>query len=204
MEETLEVTIKCMYNITKGECSMQHAEIKEKDLVTLNVAPFIEGSNTYIVAGFLENGMVCLNHPLVPECYIIKPMRDLNNVQPILRSPFERCLWFANKHKAQLGHINSLALEAILLLYVTKKTLSSAQKHEIHVMCGKIASIHVDGNINFAVKKVRENEALLDTYNLREYKRLEKFFKNPENIIESSHRQVILRVAGFILAQEME
>lgn len=183
---------------------MQPEEIKAKDLVTVDIGEANDASNTYVVKAILDSGEALLFHPLVPECYILETTDKLNTVQPTLQSPFERCLWFVHKNKGLLGYNNNKALEAILLLFVTKKTLSSAQKSEIQKMCGRVAAIHTDGNIAFAARKVCQNQALLDSYNSRLYTKYIDYFNDPKKILDMEHRQVVLRVAGFILAQESE
>lgn len=174
------------------------------DIVTLNVGSG-NFTNTFLVDSvFEENGSTfcLLYHPLAPETFIKKSITDINtNMTVFQKSPLEKCLYFVNKNNNLLDYDNSCETRALNLHFAVHRVFSNSQKQKLSNICGHIAAIKLDGNLEQMIKLVNENKALLDDFNLGWYSTYESFFTGKEKIKFKNHRTTIINIAGFVLAQ---
>lgn len=174
--------------------------IKEGDLVTISLGEYQTVSNTYRVAKKLDVECV-LQHPLAPECYIIKKDEELNNAFPSAQNQIEKCLFFAKKNSNVLGYTMIGNLEALCFYFVIKKTFTPRQRVELTNICGKIASVLLENNVTQAIATIKENKILLDEYNYSLLNAIKKILDNSLNIKSKQERYTVFNVAGFVLAQ---
>jgi len=175
-------------------------QIKQGDLVTIQLDKNNTSSNVFKVARKLDDECL-LNHPLFPDCYIIKKDTDLNQTGPVLKSHTERCLEYAVKFKKHLDYETTAELDSLCLYFTITRSLSPKQKKELSNICGKIASIYCANDISIAIRTVNENRALLDEFNTMWYSNFEKLFKGIKSVSTKNQRITIFNITGFVLAQ---
>lgn len=174
-------------------------EIKQGDLVTVQLEEHNSSSNVYVVARKFE-GESLLNHPLFPACYILKKDTELNLVSATLKNPTEKCLEFVMKNKELLFPDLVAEVKALAAYFIIQRKLSNSQLKSLAFFCGRVASAKLDNNVVLAMKTVTTNVGLLDEYNT-------VWFNNFKNIYEGkkipspNERSSIFNQAGFVLAQ---
>lgn len=179
---------------------MNTIQIKKGDLVTIPLQPNNAASNVFQVARKLDGESV-LNHPLFPDCYIIKNDDELNQAAASMKNHTEKCLEYASKYKKYLDYETSIDLESLCLYFTINRKLSPKQKKALSNICGKIATIYCADDISFALRTVNENIALLDEFNNMWYSNFEKIFKGQKTIGTKNQRITVFNMAGFVLAQ---
>jgi len=175
--------------------------VEENDIVTIDLSANNPEANTYIVAKLLSNDQVLLSHPLSGDYYIIKNLRELNTVPAREKSPFQRCLEYAKKNSKYLDFQTQGDVKTLCISYGLNRTLSKNQKQSISGICGIIASIHCNDDLNNALDLVNKNKALLDDHNRMWYSNFIKFFEKKDRVKSKSQRISIFNIAGFVLAQ---
>lgn len=168
-------------------------------LVTLNVGTE-EVSNTYSTFELRPN-QVLLFHPMLPDVFLVKERAELDSVTPITRNSEEKQLSYCNKYRKYLDFDNSSMLDSLILYHIVYKKFGNKQKAVLNTMCGKIAQIYCDSDLNRAIDVVNSNEALLNSYNSYWYRIFERFFKRGKPPETKQHRDAIFSMAGFVLAQ---
>ena len=173
-------------------------DIKPKDLVTVQLDTDV--SNTYIVYKIIDDEAI-LHHPLSPEVFIMRDLKQLNKVAPNIKDSTERALDFAFAYSKYLDYNNLADLEALGLFYVVKKKLTPQQKKILSNMCGLIASIHFDNDIKVAMKFIEENQGLFDEFNAMWFNNFDGLFNGKQPITSKKQRSSIFNMAGFLLAE---
>lgn len=174
-------------------------QIKQGDLVTVQLSENSTASNVYSVHRKLD-GECVLSHPLYPQCLIIRPDTELNLVAASLKNSTEKCLEFVMKNRTFLDHNSVCDVLAMAAYFVINRKLSSRQLKVLAGYCGKIASIILDNNLGSATKKVADNAALLDEYNLVWFNNLRDIYSGKKTP-SPNQRESVFNQAGFILAQ---
>jgi len=175
------------------------SDIKQGDLVTVQLNENSTASNVYSVARKLA-GECVLNHPLFPECLIIRKDEELNKVGAQLKNSTEKCLEFVMKNRSLLDFNSGADVYAMAAYFVINRKLSSRQLKVLAGYCGKIASIILDNNLGSATRKVSENQALLDEYNLVWFNNLRDIYSG-KKVPSPNQRESVFNQAGFVLAQ---
>ena len=174
-------------------------------LVTVDLGEFCSASNTYLVVSkfkSVEGKEYCvLSHPLAPKCHIVKESDELNKVMAQLKDATEHCLDFAQKHNKYIGYKLQAELDALCLYFVIYKNLASNQKDRLALINSKIAAVIVRDDLQKAAELVKQNVALLDTFNQACYNSFKGSFEDITQANTKVKRQMIFRVAGFIMAQ---
>lgn len=168
-------------------------------LVTLNVGSD-SVSNTYVQYE-LKLDEVLLCHPMLPSVFIVKQRGELDSVSASPRNAEERQLSYCNKYRKYLDFDNSSMLDALILYHIVYKKFGNKQKSSLNVICGKIAEIYCDSDLERAIDVVNSNEALLNSYNAYWYRTFERFFKKGKQPETKQQRDAIFNMAGFVLAQ---
>lgn len=177
--------------------------MKTGDLVTLKLDS--DASNTYVVVHYLVGkDEYLLEHPTIPGVCISKPREQLNTVQAQLKNSTEKCLDYVKENRDYLGYNDKIQLEELFLYHVVNKKFSPRQKQELATLCGIVANIYCNHDINIAIRIVKENEGLLDDFNFLWYSNLRGFFEGKERAVSKSQKNSIFNITGFVLAQLME
>ncbi len=178
-------------------------ENKNKAIATLDLGKYSSSSNTYVVESDHESGeSVFLTHPLVSESvFILAPKSELNKAQAVLQDSTEKCLLFSQKHKELLGSKLQAELEALILYFFVKKVLAPNQKESLAFICSKIGSVLLKNDLQQAVDLVNQNAPLLDHFNRVWYMNTKPLFEDITKINNRAKREIINKIAGFILAQ---
>lgn len=178
-------------------------ENKNKTIVTLDLGKYSSSSNTYVVESDHENGNSSfLTHPLVGESvFILASKSDFNKAQAILQSPTEKCLVFSQKHRELLGYKLQAELESLVLYFFVKKVLAPNQKENLAFICAKIGSVLLKNDLQQTVDLVNQNSALLDDFNRVWYINAKPLFEDITKCNNRSKREIVQKIAGFILAQ---
>lgn len=174
-------------------------DIKEGDVVTIIQDATHQVSNTYVVVKSFDE-LVLLRHPLAPDCLITKPVGEINIDMAVLKAPVEKCLDFAKSRQKDLGYTSLADLDALCYYYVVRKTITPKQRHELSLICGKLAAIELGHNLSLAADLVKRNMALLDEYMLMVYKHSKEVIDSPSKVKSKTERFTIFNLAGFILA----
>ena len=174
--------------------------IKEGDLVTVSLNEYQIVSNTYRVLKKLEQQSI-LQHPLAPECLLLKNDEELNNAFPSMQNSVEKCLHFAKKNRDCLGYTMAADLDGLCYYFVVKKDFSPKQRQELSSMCGKIASVILGNNTTSAMMTIKQNKALLDEYNHSLMNSIKKVMDDPLSLNTKGERYKVFNIAGFLLAQ---
>ena len=157
-------------------------------------------SNTYLVHKVLEDTCL-LTHPLFPECLIEKPTRLLDQVAPNIKDSTEKCLDFSTQNKKSLDH-NSLGdLDALCAYFVVRRQLTPKQKQTLSCICGNIAEILFNDNIEETMRYVSANSSALDDFNRMWFNNFKGLFTGQQPITSKKQRSSIFNMAGFILAE---
>ncbi len=173
-------------------------EIKKGDVVTLSVDS--ESSNTFLVDHLYENNAY-LSHPLFPECLLKVDIVELNKTMAVLKDSSERSLDFANSNKDLLDFNSKADLESLCLYFVVRRHLTPKQKNILSNICGSIANVKFNGDVQRAMSKIKENEALLDEYNRMWYRNFKGLFMGTQQITSNKQKTSIFNISGFILAE---
>lgn len=172
--------------------------LKPDDIVTFEITK--GASNTFILDGVLD-GVAYLRHPLNKEC-VVKALRcDLNQIASVLKDDTERCLDFAKNNKEYLDFNTVGDLDALCLYFVYKRQLTPKQKSTVSNICGIIASIKFNNDIQKTMNFIVRNEGLLDEFNRMWYNNFKGLFSGEQFITSKKQRASIFNIAGFILAQ---
>jgi hypothetical protein len=181
---------------------MKTDSIKRGDLVTL---PLSENfSNTYRVLSvfsFKKRKLAILEHPLSPECAIIKDVAELNTAMGVTKSPLEHCLKYINNHRSYLGYMAQADLDSLIYYLVVKRELTPRQKDKIATLAGKVAGIKLNHNLASAANIVSNHYALLDDYSKMLYRQHKEQIENIDNLATTIDRSIVYRLAAVILAQ---
>jgi hypothetical protein len=174
--------------------------IKQGDLVTVALESNTDASNTYAVARKLD-GESLLSHPLFPEIFIVKKDAELNLVGANLKNDEERCLAYALKYRKYLDYETVAELESLCMYFIVYHQLSNAQKKSLANMCGTVAALYSNNDLDKAIETVNENQALLNNFNRWWYQNLEAIFTKSKTQISRRARASVFNIAGFVLAQ---
>ena len=157
-------------------------------------------SNTYLV--FKDLGAtLLLYHPLFPECLIEKQKTEINKNVPNLKDSTERCLDFSKTNSKYFDYNTLAELEALCLYYVIRRSLTFKQKQILSNICGKVATIKFNNDIQEAMNFIKHNEALLDDFNKMWYRNFKGLFLGNQPVTSKKQRASIFNISGFVLAQ---
>lgn len=174
--------------------------MKINDIVTV-VVNGNQATNTYIIDGIYEETCV-LKHPLNNEIRIVKNIKDLNTVQVEgTRSPTENCLWYCKKNEEHLDFDKKSELKALCLHFIVYKVLSNSQKKALSDICGYIAGIMSQNDLDIMIRLVYDNVGILDSYNTMWYNNYKDIFEKKKPIKTKSQKYTVQNMAGFCLAQ---
>lgn len=173
--------------------------IKEGHLVTIKQDKNHDVSNTYIVVRVFDDS-VLLEHPLAPKCLLLKGREEVDVDLALMKSPVEKCLDYASKGRINLGYTGQADLDSLCYYYVLNKKITPKQRHEISLMCGKLAAIELCHNLKTATSLISKNVALLDEYMLGIYHMNKSLVENHTSIKAKTEKYSIFNLAGFILA----
>jgi len=157
-------------------------------------------SNTYVVYEVFEDKAL-LSHPLFEECLREVNIEDLNTVAPTVKDSTERGLDFAKRNLNYLDYNTSADLEALCLYYVMRRKLTPRQKGILASICGTIASIKTNNNVQQAMDIVKKNDAVLDEFNAMWYRNFSGLFSGVQPITSKKQRSAIFNMAGFVMAE---
>lgn len=170
-----------------------------------------EGTITYVIDHEFNapdgKRLAFLNHPnLAPNAYIKIEADSFEalqgqQVQTQGKSDTHKQLDFLRKFQEYLSYEETLRLESLCEAFVINRCLSKEQKKLLSDLCGKVAQIHLNDDINLAIRKINENAALLDNFNMNWYYNLKSYFSGKKKIDSRGKRLTIFNMAGFILAQ---
>lgn len=184
---------------------MTEKTINVGELVTVDLGEFLSASNTYLVVSKFESvkgiEYCVLSHPLAPKCHIVKDSTELNTVMAQLKDPTEHCLDFAKKYSKYIGYKLQAELDALCLYFVIYKNLATNQKDRLALINSKIAAVIVRDDLKKAADLVKQNVALLDTFNQACYNSFKGSFEDISQANTKVKRQMIFRIAGYIMAQ---
>lgn len=158
-------------------------------------------SNTFIVKSLLNDEEVLLEHPLCPDIYFIYNKDRINISSPRIKDSTEKCLDFANDNSANLGFNMRSDLESLCMYFVTKRQLTPKQKSTLSQICGTLATIHFNDNLNDAMSYITKNNAVLDDFNRMWYDNFKGLFMKKQHITSKKQRAAIFNMAGFVLAE---
>lgn len=173
--------------------------VQVDDIVTVKLEN-PAASNTYIVDTVIDDHAL-LKHPLFPRCLVKFKIEDLNRVSPNVKDSIERSLDFASRNKQYLDYNTCADLEALCMYFVFCRKLTPRQKSILSNICGTIASIKLDNDINAAMESIKENAALLDEFNSMWYRNFNGLFSGTQPITSKKQRAAIFNIAGFVLAE---
>lgn len=174
-------------------------KLKIGDIVTI---PFgrLKSSNTFIV-GDLQEDRALLYHPLYPDIYIRESIGVLNTISAYLKDSTERSLDYVKRNSQALDH-NALAdLESLCMYFVVKRKLTPKQKRNLSQMCGRLASITFNDDLQEAMNFIKQHEGVLDDFNAMWYRNFKGLFTGNQLITSNKQRESIFNIAGFTLAE---
>jgi hypothetical protein len=173
---------------------------KKGDLVTLELkGQHQEYSNVYRVVDLLEDKCI-LNHPLYPNCYLIKDQKELNNTTARLKSPLEKCMEFCSDNISLLNYNDVPALQAIIVYFLLNKRLTVYQAKSISHFCGSVAKAKLNNSFKWALETVNNNKGVLDEFNTIWYEKYKDIYLMKKTA-RPNEAQSIFNQSGFVLAQ---
>lgn len=173
--------------------------IKKGDVVTVKVED-PASSNTYLVYRVIDD-VALIHHPLSEKCLREVRIDELNQVSPTVKDSIERGLDFAKRNSNFLDYNTTADLEAISLYYVMTRKLTPRQKQILASICGTVASIKLNNNVQLAMEVVKDNSAVLDEYNGMWYRNFAGLFSGRQLITSKKQRSAIFNMAGFVMAE---
>jgi len=168
------------------------------DIVTLPMSR--EASNTYIIENIIDD-FLYLNHPLFPECILKVEKSLVNQTLATLKESTERCLDFASVYKEYLDFNLKSDLEALCMYFIFKRRLTPKQKQILANICGMITKTQINNDINKAITLIKQNESLLDEFNLMWYRNFKGLFNGTQQITSDKQKTSIFNMAGFVQSQ---
>ncbi len=172
----------------------------KNQIITLDLKN--SASNTYIVHDVnLENNMAYLKHPLNEEILISKPLNELNTCSSRTKDSTERGLDLIKDNLDLLDYHTIGDFEGLCLIFILRRRLTLRQKNTLSAICGNIAQIRFDDNIQEAMRYITFNSALLDDFNLMWYNNFKNLFKGTQQITSKKQIKSIFNMTGFILAE---
>lgn len=175
--------------------------MKSGDIVTVNSNyRDDEASNTYIIHKIIEDECL-LYHPIYKDCFIIKKINEINHTAPIIKDSSERSLDFVLANKDKLGYNSVLDLKALCLVFAVERSLGPRFKNILAALCGNIAAVHFNNNVDLAITYVVKNAGVLDDFNRMWYYNFAKLFSKKQPITSKKQRTAIFNIAGFVLAE---
>lgn len=176
-------------------------EIKPNDYVTIELNLNSAAANVCIVDSIVGD-TAYLYHPLFPECFIRRPLAELNKHPVRTKDPNQKCLQYIRRNENLLSYIKRQELDALCLNFVVRRELTPKQLQTMAALCGDVARIKLNNNLEAAVLGVVQNKGLLDGFNLRWYN--DKDFKpifQQRRTPTKNQFSILFRMAGFVLAQ---
>lgn len=175
--------------------------IAKNEVVTVTLDDNNDSSNTYVVYEVLSDGRCLLFHPICPNTFIIRNIDDLNKVQPNIKDSCERNLNFAESNKEYLDYNTAIDLEALSLYFAIKRKMTPRQKYILSGICGNIASIKFNNDINKAMQYITKNQGILDDFNKMWFNNFKGLFSGQQPITSKKQRAAIFNMAGFAMAE---
>lgn len=176
--------------------------MKKGDIVTVELEENNKASNTYII-GDLLGEEAFLSHPLNPKVFIKKPVRELNTVAANLKDSTERAIEFALQNCEYLDYNTKAYLDSLIMVFVVNRKLSNKQKKDLSDICGYIASIQFDNDVDIAIRYINENQGVMDSFNQMWYSNFRLIFQGKRSITRPNQRKAIFNIAGHVMAELM-
>lgn len=174
-------------------------ELVKGTIVTVKFDNMVS-SNTYVVESDCGDTAL-LHHPLFPKALIRYSKQDLDVVAPNVKDSIERSLDFVNKNSQYLDYNMLADHDALCMYFVIRRKLTPRQKGILSSICGLIASIKLNNDINAAMELVKSNEAILDEFNAMWYRNFKRLFTGRQLITSKKQRSAIFNIAGFVMAE---
>ncbi len=171
--------------------------IQKDEVVTVNLPT---GTNTFII-DTVEEDSVLVKHPLSGELLLRVSKKNLNRTNANVKDSTERCIDYANANKKFLDYNTSGDLESVGIYFVLKRKLTPRQKQTLANICGVIASVKFDNDLQKAMDYVMENEGILDQFNLMWFNNFKRLFSGHQPITSKKQRNAIFNIAGYALAE---
>jgi hypothetical protein len=173
-------------------------KIEPGSLVTLNLNS--PASNTFVV-DCIDDGDCFLTHPLAKGLLMRVRVAELNTVHPNIKDSTERCIDYANSNRKILDSNSVHDLEAIGLYFAFKRKLTPKLKQLLANICGTIAEIKFDSEVDRAMRFVIENQSMLDAFNMMWFTNFKGLFNGNQPITSKKQTGAIFNIAGYALAQ---
>jgi len=159
-----------------------------------------QASNTFLVYEVLGN-FCLLYHPICPDVYIIKEISELNKTVATLKDSNERGLDYIIRNEDKLHYNARKDLQALRLSFAIHRELTSKQKSIMSSLCGIIAAIYFNNDMDKASEYVIKNKGMLDDFNRMWYYRLKELMTGDKYVTGNKQRVSIFNIAGFVLAE---
>ena len=177
--------------------------MKPGDIVTVELEENNKASNTYKIEAIVGEDAF-LFHPLNPRLFVKKPIRELNKVAANLKDSTERAIEFAVQKADYLDYNTKAYLESIIMAFVTNRKLSNNQKKDLSDICGFIASISFDNDVDLAMRYINDNQGVMDSFNQMWYSNFRLIFQGKRSITRPNQRKAIFNMAGHVMAELMK
>jgi len=173
--------------------------MKKDEIVTIELDDNNNSSNTLIIKDIVGEEAY-LYHPLDPGCFLVKKLEELNKVAANPKDSTEQNLLYASKNKNYLDYNTNADLTALIYSFIFQRKLTPRQKSTLSNICGTIASIYFNNDIDLTMRYITDNKALLDTYNTMWVNNFKNLFDKSQQITSKKQRASIFNIAGFVLA----
>ena len=117
------------------------------------------------------------------------------------KSPTENCLWFVKRNMDFLDYDRKCEVKALCLHFIIYRKLSNTQKGALSNICGYVAGVISQNDLDLMFSTIVENKALLDTFNAVWYENYKDIFEGRKKIRTKNQKYTIANMCGFILAQ---
>lgn len=174
--------------------------MKPGDIVTVELEETNKASNTYLVEA-IDGDKAFLTHPLSPKVFISKKKSELNRVAANLKDSTERAIEFSMKNSNYLDYNTKSYVDALAMVFVVSRKLSNKQKKDLSDICGCIASIKLDHDIDIAIRYINENRGVMDSFNQMWYSNFRQIFEGKRSITRPNQRKAIFNMAGHVMAE---
>lgn len=175
--------------------------MEKKQLVT--VANVNGESNVFVVEQELGDDKVLLNHPLSVNAFVIKNLNELDLVQAVQKSAYERCLEYVVQNKDFFDFERKAEINCLCVSFVVNRKFTDRLRNLLVRLVGVPAKIQFNNSAKAAIEFINKNKALLDDYHNRVYHNKTYFpiFSGASRPEGGRQLETVFNLAGFLLAQ---
>lgn len=175
-------------------------DLKEGQSVSYIQSTDKNESPLYIIKS-IKNGQCLLYHPKTPSIFMQVEVECLRPNVGYIKGSLERALEFIENDLEKLDFYEVQDYVSLLTCFSVHRTFTKNQKRILYSICGKLAKIHFNEDLNKTMSFIVENNPLLDEFNTMWFNKFKKLFDKKIPVKGKRQKEAIFNMAGFLLAE---